>query len=78
MCLCFYSCILLGILLWYMLSFFHYCPYCQLSGGKSSCPSLSGSESGLYGEFKIISVYKMVGVIFKSGYLVPECHKRRI
>ena len=44
--------------------FIYNCPCWQLSGGKSSRPSLSVLGCILCGKFKIVPVYKMVGVIF--------------
>ena len=58
--------------------FFYDCPYRHFSGGKSSRPSLSGTGSSLCGQLKIVPIYKMVGVIINSGYLVTACPDRRI
>ena len=58
--------------------FFYYCPYRQFSGGNSICPSLSGTGISICGELKRVLIYKMVGVLIESSYLVPMCQERRI
>ena len=76
-CINSYVCILLGIHGWAMLPFFHDCPCRKLFGGKSIPPYLSGPGSNLCGKLNIFPIYKILGVLIDSGYLVPAFQERR-